>query len=114
MCRASISRDQRERRYPGEAIGVAVAGSYAYVADGQSGLQVIDVSNPAAPAITGTVDTPEDASGVAVAGSYAYEADCASGLQVIDVSNPAAPAIEGALIRRAVPRGVAVAGSAPM
>ena len=31
----------------GYAYGVAVAGNYAYVADGTAGLQVIDVSNPA-------------------------------------------------------------------
>ena len=33
----------------GYALGVAVAGNYAYVADGDAGLQVIDVSNPANP-----------------------------------------------------------------
>ena len=33
----------------GYAYGVAVSGNYAYVADGEAGLQVIDVSNPANP-----------------------------------------------------------------
>jgi hypothetical protein len=36
---------------PGRATGVAVAGTHAYVADGSSGLQVVDISNPASPAI---------------------------------------------------------------
>ena len=48
---------------------VAVAGSYAYVADLDSGLWVIDVANPAAPVEVGAYDTPEYAWGVAVAGS---------------------------------------------
>ena len=33
----------------GFAYGVAVSGNYAYVADADAGLQVIDVSNPANP-----------------------------------------------------------------
>jgi len=62
---------------------VAVAGSYAYVADGNWGLQVIDISDPASPTIAGDVYTPGYASGVAVAGSYAYVADGNWGLQIL-------------------------------
>ena len=43
---------------PGYAYGVAVAGSYAYVADGDAGLRVINVANPAAPVEVGFYDTP--------------------------------------------------------
>ena len=60
---------------PGAALGVAVAGSYAYVADGAAGLRVINVANPAAPSEVGFYDTPGIRRGVAVAGSYAYVAD---------------------------------------
>jgi hypothetical protein len=34
---------------PGLVHGVAVAGTLAYVADGEAGLRVVDVSNPASP-----------------------------------------------------------------
>ncbi|MBI4726783.1 hypothetical protein HY768_06115 [candidate division TA06 bacterium] len=34
---------------PGYARGVAVSGSYAYVADGDSGLRIIDISDPSSP-----------------------------------------------------------------
>jgi hypothetical protein len=80
------------------------------VADGLGGLVVVDVSNPAAPAITGTLDTPGTARGVAVAGSYAYVADQGAALQVISVANPAAPTLAGSA---AIPgcQAVAVAGS---
>ena len=60
---------------PGYACGVAVSGTHAYVADGYSGLQVIDITNPASPQIVGSVDTPGDACGVAVSGTHAYVAD---------------------------------------
>ncbi|MDP6796866.1 MAG: hypothetical protein QGG33_03490, partial [Candidatus Krumholzibacteria bacterium] len=68
---------------PGTARSVAVSGNYAYVADGYSGLQIVDVSDPAAPLIIGSVDTPDTAFGVAVAGNYAYVADRYSGLQIV-------------------------------
>ncbi len=41
----------------GYACGVAVSGNYAYVADENAGLQVIDVSNPANPQRVGGYDT---------------------------------------------------------
>jgi hypothetical protein len=86
-------------QWPGYARGfardVAVAGTHAYVADGDAGLQVIDVSNSANPVRVDGYDTSGDASAVAVAGKYAYVAEwVAEGLavfEVIDVSNPANP-----------------------
>ncbi len=72
---------------PGIAVGVAVSGDVAYVADFDSGLQVIDVSDPGNPVILGSVDTTDRARGVAVSGAVAYVADELSGLQVIDVSS---------------------------
>jgi hypothetical protein len=65
---------------PGNAHDVAVSGSYAYVADGSPGLEVVDVSDPAAPRIAGSVDTSGWAWGVAISGSCAYVADASSGL----------------------------------
>ena len=80
-CRSSISAIRSSPTLvgtydtPGDACGVAVAGNYAYVADCDAGLQIIDISNPASPTIVGTYDTPGQAYGVAVAGNYAYVAD---------------------------------------
>jgi hypothetical protein len=62
----------------------------AYVADGERGLQIIDVSNPSAPVRRGGYDTSGNALDVCVSGDLAYVAD-GYGLQIIDVSNPAAP-----------------------
>jgi hypothetical protein len=34
---------------PGGAVGIAISGDYAYVADGLSGLSVINISSPSVP-----------------------------------------------------------------
>ena len=92
--------------------GVAVAGSYAYVAAWDAGLRVIDVSNPALPVEVAHYTGPVDASGVAVAGSYAYVADYGDGgLQVLDVSDPANPVQVGWCDAPDRASGVTVAGS---
>ncbi len=57
---------------PGYARGIYVAGKYAYVADGDEGLQVLDIGNPERPTIVGNADIPGDAHGVYVAGNYSY------------------------------------------
>ncbi len=87
---------------PGYAGSVAVAGHYAYVADGD--LQIVDIHNPAAPVLVATVDNWGDlGQAVAVSGTYAYVAGSLGGcdwwgycwcyrrLAIVDVSEPAAP-----------------------
>ena len=91
------------------AYGVAISGFYAYVADGPSGLRVIDISNPLSPVLKGTCPTT-NALGVVVSGSYAYVADSQSGLRVIDISNPLSPALK-ATCSTTNALGVAVSGS---
>ena len=95
----------------GYARGVYVSGSYAYVADEGSGLQVIDISDPQDPTIEGSVDTSGTAEDIYVSGSYAYVADGGSGLQVIDISDPANPTIEGSVDTPGTAYGVYVSGS---
>ncbi len=75
------------------AWGIAVSASTAYVADGKSGLQIMDISNPSAPRIAGIFDTPGTAYSVAVSGTLACVADGDGGLQIVNVSNPSAPAL---------------------
>jgi hypothetical protein len=71
----------------GMAWGVAVAGNYAYVADFNAGLQVIDVSNPANPVLVGGYDTSGWANGVAVSDNYAYVADAEWGLVILQLKS---------------------------
>lgn len=85
---------------PGEARSVCASGDYAYVADGVSGLTVVDIS-----------DVPDTGSVLTYTkvGSYSHEADFSynvflegntlylatgeSGLNRLDVSNPASPVL---------------------
>ncbi|MBI2874344.1 MAG: right-handed parallel beta-helix repeat-containing protein [Firmicutes bacterium] len=70
---------------------VAVSGRISVVATGGAGIAVVDISNPASPAVLGRYDTPGYAEAVALAGRYAYVADGPSGVKVVDISNPAKP-----------------------
>jgi len=92
---------------PGEAHGVfargVVGAFYAYVADGSSGLQVIDASDPYRPQIVGSIATPGGrAYDVFVSGSYAYIADDGmgsnDGLYIYNVANPSNPTFVGSYL----------------
>jgi hypothetical protein len=63
--------------------GVAVSGSYAYVADANAGLRIIDVSTISSPVEVGFYDTGGSAWSVTVSGSYDYVADGEDGIYII-------------------------------
>ena len=66
--------------------------NHAYVADGSSGLQVIDITNAASPRIIGSYDTPGSAVALDLWSSdYAFVAAWAAGLHVLDISTPQSP-----------------------
>jgi hypothetical protein len=82
-----------------------------YVACGLGGLVVLDVSNPASPAIAGTLNTQGYTEGVSLLSNYALTADGPMGLQVIDVSNPAKMKTVAQAYPLAYAYDVAVSGS---
>ncbi|MFH1233503.1 MAG: hypothetical protein V1649_02515, partial [Patescibacteria group bacterium] len=90
------------------ARGVYVSGKYAYVADGASGLRIIDTSVPSAPTLTGSLATT-NAQNVYVSGKYAYVADYPFGLRIIDISNPSSPTLTGTLATNSA-QGIYVSG----
>jgi len=96
---------------PDSARGVTVSGNYAYVADGYSGLQIIDIGNPESPTLKGSYNTPGWAWGVTVSGNYAYVADRNSGLQIIDISNPESPTFKGSYNTPGGALGVTLSGN---
>ena len=63
-------------------------GNYAYVAGGDNGLHIFDISNPANPLWVNRVIMPGTTLGVFVSNGYAYVADGFSGLQIIDIDPP--------------------------
>ncbi len=83
------------------AYGVHVQDGYAYVANFQQGLEIIDIStisNPEKsekPVPIGNYNTDGWAYEVFVSGKYAFVADGYAGLKIIDISSPKNPVLLG-------------------
>lgn len=104
----------------GHATAVAVGGNYAYLTYFcgvycYSPLDVIDISNPAAPTLVGNTQVSWGTAGIAVQGSYAYTTGYYSNpnyLRVVDVSDPTNPFSAAAFtLAGSHPQSVAVQGS---
>ena len=66
---------------------VAIDGSYAYLAHGDQGLEVIDLSNPNELKVVEHFDAAGHSRGVAVDDNYAYLANGYTGIKILNVSN---------------------------
>jgi hypothetical protein len=109
--------DYREESYltggvdtQGIAYGVAVAGPYAYLADG-AGMRVVNIADPASPVLLGWLQLTGITNGIAVSGSYAYIADVQSRLYVANVSNPSSPFVVGSVTTPGWAKDVAISGT---
>lgn len=98
---------------PGYANDVALSGdgSLVAVASGAAGLQLVDVSDPEAPFVVGSWDSPGNATGVAILGDFAYVSDAGFGLFALDISEPTTPTLHGSLESLANVTSVAVDGA---
>ncbi|MBN8581310.1 MAG: hypothetical protein J0L96_11620 [Anaerolineae bacterium] len=88
---------------PDEVTDIYVEGQYAYVATVESGLRIVDISNPLYPIETGAHITSAPINKVIVSKGYAYlllsacnyggdfGSTCAGAIQIIDVSNLSNP-----------------------
>ncbi len=78
---------------PGLIMSVALFGQYAYIADYEGGLQVVDISSPTTPKIRGFYATASEpwSTGISIFGGRAYVADENAGLQIFDLGNPTLP-----------------------
>jgi parallel beta-helix repeat protein len=63
--------------------GLTVAGSFAYLARGTLGLQVVDIRHPDVPRLAGLLNTPSEALQVTTAGNRLYVLDRVFTLQVV-------------------------------
>src|SRR3989339_309469 len=80
---------------PDGVLGIFVEGNLAYIANDQTGIQIIDITDPYVPFIVGFLETPGFARGILVRGGYAYVADGDSGLTIINVTTPSTPTFVG-------------------
>lgn len=96
---------------PGLAVGMGWAEGFVLMAD-YSGLTVIDVNNPAAPAAEPAASIPSLAvpEKLNVVGDTLYTAGIYQGMHVVDAANRSAPVLSGALNTSGEAKDVAVAG----
>ena len=67
------------------------AGTIAYVADGEAGVQVLAATNWSNPVLLGSLDTAGSARYITTYATEAYVADGTAGIQILSLTNPIAP-----------------------
>ncbi len=90
--------------------GIEVSGTNAYLADAESGIVILDVSNPSSPVIVGNYATEYSILDVAVSGNYVYAAD-SNDLIIIDATTPSSPTLVGSYETIGSANGVAISGN---
>ncbi|HAS8478182.1 TPA: hypothetical protein I7768_14410 [Vibrio vulnificus] len=95
---------------PGYANNVDVSGDFAYVAAGNSGLVVVDLSDRRSPQLVAEIDSDGVAIDVVADGSYVYLADGGKGLKIYDVSDNANPRFVGGADTAGLAQDLAVQG----
>src|SRR6185436_12656351 len=76
----------------GNAVGIDVQGTRGVVAAGSS-IHVLDLADPAAPAVVGSSNIGGGMRDVVMRGNYAYVAASAIGYRVVNIADPAAPVV---------------------
>lgn len=96
----------------GPALGIALTGQYACVAESANGgVEVIDVTDPSHPQHAGWKPAPDfsyQAIDLAIVGSRVYVANNEAGLQILDLSQPHQPVGLGTLDTSGTTFGVAL------
>ncbi|MFH1844203.1 MAG: hypothetical protein ABIF77_13440, partial [bacterium] len=109
-----VVRDTSAGMYNYNVYDVAMAGDLAYVACGDEGMRVVDISDPDVISVVGSYDppntTPRHALKVALSGDYAYLAFQETGLHVVDITDPTSPEQVGTYDTPGEALDVAVAG----
>jgi hypothetical protein len=97
--------------FPDVVFDLALSGDHAFVANGNGGLRVVDISNPAQPGEVGHLEIQGLVEDVVISGSYAYLAVSFSGLVVVDISDPSHPVQAGFYQAEILSYGLSISGS---
>jgi hypothetical protein len=77
----------------GRIQGIQIRGDYVYLVGGYNGfLKIVDISNPADPAVVGNLEIPRG-NNVAIDGNYGYVCCGSKGLYIVDLSDVEHPNI---------------------
>jgi len=84
---------QSNINYNGNALGITSDSSYAYLANGEEGLEIIDISTPGSPQHVGNCPTDGYLKDVKVNSNFAYAIDSQKGLIIFDITDKTNPFI---------------------
>ncbi|PWU11426.1 MAG: hypothetical protein C5B51_02665, partial [Terriglobia bacterium] len=90
------------------AVAVDVSGNFAYVATGNSGLAVVDITDRTHPLLRGTLGGLGNAQGVRASGQYVFLVDANGFLRIVQAQNPAAPVLIASLAITGAPTALAL------
>lgn len=90
---------------------IKIEGEILYVADGSSGLYIVDISDPLNPTEKSVFNSGGFAETLVIKGTTIYLANGSEGLQIIDVSYPGKPVSVGQIYEGKYAFGIAVDGS---
>src|SRR3954468_9061712 len=93
----------------GTPADVVVIDNYAYIAMGEGGLCIVDVTSRTEPVIASRLDLPGNATRLKVSGEYAFLACGAAGLQIVNIANPAAPSLASSFETGGTAMGIGLA-----
>lgn len=89
-----------ECKLPGYSKDIDIKGNYAYIANDQGGLQIVDISNPESTFVVGYYFHQTNIQGVAIRDSFAYLALAAGppnngGMLIVNIKNSEEPTFVG-------------------
>ncbi len=73
---------------------ISISGNYAYVAAGDSGLRIVDISDVSNMSVTGSLEL-KSAENLIVSGDYVYVACRENGIAVVNILDPVSPFLAG-------------------
>ncbi|MCI0498449.1 MAG: hypothetical protein L0Y36_02035 [Planctomycetales bacterium] len=89
----------------GSCKDIAVQNGYAYIT-GETGMEILDISNPAAPVSISVFSNLAGPQGILLDGTVAYVADGTAGLKILDIAAPAAVSPLGSYALASAPSSV--------
>ncbi len=96
---------------PADGMGVAVDSQYAYVACGEAGLKIVDITDIYNASLVSGLDLPGTSLSVYVNGNYAYVAADRAGLFVIDITDRHNPVLKAQVTTTGRSKDVQVVGN---
>jgi hypothetical protein len=96
---------------PGYSSDIVVSGDYAFIASGDAGLHVVDITDINQPTLVANLPLAGNAIQLTQSGNYLLIATEASGMQIVDVSNPITPVLVSEFLQASIATGVSETNS---